>query len=80
MLPGQDDDVRELYFQFLSALSPETDSGVYLAGDSVSWSGGWVEGALHTGLNAACAVIHRLGGRLPSDSPLEQRPHRYQYL
>jgi len=79
-LPGQDDDVRELYYQFLSVLSPETDSGVYLAGDSVSWSGGWVEGALHTGLNAACAVIHRLGGRLPSDSPLEQRPHRYQYL
>ena len=79
-LPGQDDDVRELYFQFLSALSPETDSGVYLAGDSVSWSGGWVEGALHTGLNAACAVIHRLGGELPPGSPLEQRPHRYHYL
>jgi len=79
-LPGQDDDVRELYFQFLSVLSPETDSGVYLAGDSVSWSGGWVEGALQTGLNAASAVIRRIGGELPPGSPLEQRPHRYQYL
>ncbi|MGZ5056478.1 MAG: hypothetical protein ACXWAT_16260, partial [Methylobacter sp.] len=44
-LPGQDTNVHTIYFQFLSALDPKTDRGVYLAGDSVSWSRGWVKGA-----------------------------------
>jgi len=77
-LPGQENDTSELYYQFLSALSPD-DRGVYLAGDSVSWSGGWVEGALHTGINAATAVAKRLGAFVPEDSPLSQNPNRYNY-
>jgi tryptophan 2-monooxygenase len=79
-LPGQDTNVHTTYFQFLSALDPKTDRGVYLAGDSVSWSGGWVEGALHTGINAAAAVARRLGGDLGSNSPLVQQVGRYRYL
>jgi tryptophan 2-monooxygenase len=79
-LPGQDANVHQAYFQFLSALNPETDRGVYLAGDSVSWSGGWVEGALHTGINAAAAVARRLGGDLGPNSPLDQHNQRYHYL
>lgn len=78
-LPGQDQDVWRVYYQFQSVLDRESDRGVYLAGDGVSWSGGWVEGALHTGINAACAVAKRLGATLPADSPLQQNPGRYNY-
>ena len=78
-LPGQDHLVQAAYYQFLSALDPATDPGVYLVGDSVSWSGGWVEGALQTGVNAACAVAKRLGGTLSANSPLSQNPKLYNY-
>jgi tryptophan 2-monooxygenase len=78
-LPGQDSLVQAAYYQFLSARTLATDPGVYLAGDSVSWSGGWVEGALQTGVNAACAVVKRLGGTLRAKSPLSQNPKLYNY-
>ena len=78
-LPGQDHLVQAAYYQFLSVLDPATDPGVYLAGDSVSWSGGWVEGALQTGVNAACAVAKRLGGNLTANSPLSQNRNLYNY-
>ncbi len=78
-LPGQDQNLRHAYYQFQSVLAPHLDRGVYLAGDGVSWTGGWIEGALHTGINAACAVAKRLGAELPAGSPLEQNPHRYRY-
>ena len=76
--PGQDADLQAAYYQFQSVLDG-TDRGVYLAGDSVSWAGGWTEGALHTGLNAACAVAKRLGGTLPPQSPLDINPNQYAY-
>jgi tryptophan 2-monooxygenase len=78
-LPGQDHLIQAAYYHFLNALDPASDPGVYLVGDSVSWSGGWVEGALQTGVNAACAVAKRLGGSLSADSPLSQNPNLYQY-
>ena len=78
-LPGQDHLLHAAYYHFLSVLDPAADGGVYLAGDSVSWSGGWVEGALQTGINAACAVTKRLGGTLRDDSPFSQNPNRYRY-
>ena len=37
--PGQDPELAAAYYQFQSS-----QQGVYLAGDSVSWSGGWTEG------------------------------------
>lgn len=77
--PGYDACQNDLYFQFLSSLKPEDDKGVYLAGDSVSWSGGWVEGALYTSLNAVYAVAKHLGAKIPKDSPLSQDPHLYNY-
>ena len=38
--------------------------GVFLSGESTSWAGGWIEGALHSGLDAAMAVVRKMGGRL----------------
>lgn len=77
--PGQEPDVQEAYYQFLDVLTPASDCGVYLAGDSVSWAGGWTEGALHTGLNAAAAAAKRIGASLPVHSPLSQRKNLYDY-
>lgn len=77
-LPGSDRDQHALYYQFQSVLSPE-DKGVYLAGDSVSWMGGWVEGALSTSLNAVYAVAKRFGGNVGKHSPLSQNPKMYTY-
>jgi tryptophan 2-monooxygenase len=80
--PGQDQALHDLYYQFLSANKTDAsspDTGVYLAGDSVSWSGGWAEGAAQTAINAACAVAKRLGGTLREHSPLTQNPNFFKY-
>ncbi len=72
--PGQDPLNQALYYQFLN--SP---NGIYLAGDSVGWCGGWIEGALQTGVNAAAAVVAQLGGQLYPNSPMTQTADLYQY-
>jgi tryptophan 2-monooxygenase len=78
--PGQDSYAQAAFFQFQSVLDSDSDRGVYLAGDSVSWAGGWTEGALHTGLNAACAVIQRFGGQFfAKTTPLNIKPNLYTY-
>jgi tryptophan 2-monooxygenase len=76
--PGDDRRQKPIYLQFLSVLGKE-DKGVYLAGDSVSWSGGWVEGAVCTAINAVYAVAKRLGAEIPKDSPLSQDSKLYKY-
>lgn len=81
--PGTDSLAQQAFFQFQSARTPETDRQVYLAGDSYSFTGGWTEGAIQTGVNAACAVIASLGGTLYSGAygnPLNnQNPNNYNY-
>ena len=54
---------------------------MFLAGDSISWTGGWTEGALQTAMNAACAVIHGLGGSVSggADTPMTLDATRYDY-
>lgn len=77
--PGDEPHLHQAYYQFLDVLTPAADRGVYLAGDSVSWAGGWTEGALQTGLNAACAAAKRIGAALPAHSPLSQQKTLYHY-
>ena len=50
---------RLILSQQNQAADPAWDHGVYLAGDSVSFSGGWVEGALQTGIQAALSAVKR---------------------
>jgi tryptophan 2-monooxygenase len=71
--PGQDPYAQTLFYDFQKA-GTENDTGVYLAGDSVGFLGGWVENALQTGVNAAAAVAVSLGGTLTNaaDGPFEQ--------
>lgn len=73
--PGQDYYNQCLYYQFSSS-----ENGIYLAGDSISWSGGWIEGALQTGMNAACAVINQFSpSSLFPENPMVQRQQADQY-
>ncbi|MDC9595025.1 NAD(P)/FAD-dependent oxidoreductase [Xenorhabdus sp. IM139775] len=76
----EDDRYSEvLFFQFQNAAKPESDRGLYLAGCSCSFTGGWAEGAIQTGINAACAVIHSLGGELLPKNPLHSMSRHYRY-
>ncbi|EGK83616.1 hypothetical protein D0A34_16065 [Microcoleus vaginatus PCC 9802] len=77
--PGQEPNTQAAYYQFLSALDSQSDRGVYLAGDSISWAGGWTEGAMHTAINAACAAAKRLGATVKDNSPLIQDSRLYYY-
>lgn len=61
--PGQHEDQNALFSQ-TRPQSIETHSGVFLSGESASWAGGWIEGALQSGLDAAMAVIKKLGGEV----------------
>lgn len=62
--PNQYEYQQALYLQPFTPSSP-FHNGVFLAGETTSWAGGWIEGALHSGLAAALAIIHRLGGTAP---------------
>ena len=81
--PGQDAYVQTMFFDYLKCGGPN-DTGVYLAGDCVSWTSGWMEGALTTALNAAAATIASLGGTLNADAggktPLSLKPDRFNYF
>lgn len=60
-LPGDYRYQRTLFTAFKED-SVSISNGVFLAGDDISWTGGWSEGAIHTALNAVWGVINHLGG------------------
>ncbi|WP_018504767.1 flavin monoamine oxidase family protein [Parafrankia discariae] len=68
-LPGHYRYQRRLFSHFVQAGLPEHQRGVFLAGDDISWTGGFAEGAVTTGLNAVWGVLHHLGGRTPAANP-----------
>lgn len=67
-LPGHYRYQRRLYTQFMHEEGPNHD-GIHLAGDDVSWTAGWAEGAVTTGLNAVWGVVNQLGGRSAQGNP-----------
>ncbi len=48
---------------------PADERGIFLAGDDISWTPAWVEGAVQTALNAVWGVMHHLGGGTDPDNP-----------
>ena len=42
---------------------------IFLAGDDVSWTAGWAEGAVTTALNAVWGVMHQFGGSTAAENP-----------
>jgi tryptophan 2-monooxygenase len=58
-----------MYRHFLQdGLAPE-HRGLFLAGDDVSFTPGWVEGAVQTALNAVWGIARRFGGASAPGNP-----------
>ncbi|WP_419554232.1 flavin monoamine oxidase family protein [Candidatus Poriferisodalis sp.] len=74
--PKQDRLLQAAYSAYLRATG-YSDPFVYLAGDDVSYMGGWSEGAIETALNAVAAVGVSLGGK--AVSPLLFQPASVDY-
>ncbi|MFK3983768.1 flavin monoamine oxidase family protein [Micromonospora sp. NPDC050397] len=68
-LPGHYRYQRRLFTHFMQDALPVHQRGIFLAGDDVSWTGGFAEGAVTTALNAVWGVLHHLGGRTPEANP-----------
>lgn len=68
-LPGHYRYQRRLFTHFVQDELPEHQRGLFLAGDDISWTGGFAEGAITTALNAIWGVIHHLGGATHPNNP-----------
>ena len=44
-------------------------TGIFLAGDDVSWTPGWAEGAVQTALNAVWGIANHFGAETRPDNP-----------
>ncbi|MGB7181763.1 MAG: FAD-dependent oxidoreductase [Burkholderiaceae bacterium] len=68
-LPGHYRYNYRMFSHFMQRdLAPEM-RGIFLAGDDVSWTPAWAEGAVHTGLNAVWGVLNHLGGHCSPGNP-----------
>ena len=68
-LPGHYRYQRRLFSHFVQADLPPAQRGLFLAGDDLSWTAGWAEGAVTTALNAVAGTIRHLGGAAAPDNP-----------
>lgn len=68
-LPGHYRYQRRLYTHFMQDRLPERYRGFFLAGDDVSWTAGWAEGAVTTALNAIWGVMNHFGGHTAEHNP-----------
>jgi tryptophan 2-monooxygenase len=68
-LPGHYRYNHRMYGHFIQKHLPEQERGIFLAGDGISWTPAWVEGAVQTALNAVWGVIAHLGGASSPQNP-----------
>ena len=68
-LPGHYRYNRRMYTHFMQDGFTRDHRGIFLAGDDVSWTPGWAEGAVQTALNAVWGIMHQLGGTSPRTNP-----------
>lgn len=68
-LPGHYRYQRSLYTHFMQDNFAPEHRGLFLAGDDVSWTAGWAEGAVTTALNAVWGVMHHFGGATHPENP-----------
>jgi monoamine oxidase len=68
-LPGHYRYNQRMYSHFMQDTMPAEQRGIFIAGDDVSWTPAWVEGAVQTSLNAVWGVMHHFGGRTHPDNP-----------
>jgi len=68
-LPGHYRYNHRMFGHFLHRSTTPEQRGIFLAGDDVSWTPGWAEGAVQTALNAVWGIVNHLGGRAHPDNP-----------
>lgn len=68
-LPGHYRYHRRMYSHFVQHDLPEAERGIFLAGDDVSFTPAWAEGAVQTALNAVWGVLTHFGGTTHPDNP-----------
>ncbi len=68
-LPGHYRYNQRMYAHFMQDDLPDEQRGIFIAGDDVSWTPAWVEGAVQTSLNAVWGIMHHLGGRTHPGNP-----------
>lgn len=68
-LPGHYRYQQRLFTHFKQDKLPDSQRGIFLAGDDVSFTAGWAEGAVTTGLNAVWGVVNHLGGGSAPGNP-----------
>ncbi len=68
-LPGHYRYNHRMFGHFMQTDMPPEQRGIFLAGDDISWTPAWVEGAVQTALNAVWGVMTHLGGRSDAANP-----------
>jgi monoamine oxidase len=68
-LPGHYRYQQRLFTHFMQDRLPERHRGLFLAGDDVSWTAGWAEGAVKTALNTVWGVMHHFDGGTDPANP-----------
>ena len=68
-LPGHYRYNQRMYAHFMQDAFPAEHKGLFIAGDDVSWTPAWVEGAVQTSLNAVWGIVHHLGGKSHASNP-----------
>ncbi len=68
-LPGHYRYQERLFGHFMQQDLPEHMRGIFLAGDDISFTAGWAEGAVTTALNAVWGVVDHLGGHCAAENP-----------
>ena len=68
-LPGHYRYNRRMYSHFMQDDLPADERGIFLAGDDVSWTPAWVEGAVQTALNAVWGIARHFGGSTHPGNP-----------
>jgi tryptophan 2-monooxygenase len=68
-LPGHYRYNRRMYCQFMQSELPPAERGIFLAGDDISWTPAWAEGAVQTALNAVWGIMHHFGGGTAAENP-----------
>ncbi|MBC7212234.1 MAG: FAD-dependent oxidoreductase, partial [Pseudomonas sp.] len=68
-LPGHYRYNQRMYAHFMQQDMPAEQRGIFIAGDDVSWTPAWVEGAVQTSLNAVWGIMNHFGGQTHPDNP-----------
>ncbi len=68
-LPGHYRYNHRMYGHFMQESLPESERGIFLAGDDISWIPAWAEGAVQTSLNAVWGVLTHFGGTTSPENP-----------